>query len=398
MEGYNKLVLNPEWISHGVYKIINWTNGQNTHEISLKEFVEVFKDDLERYPINDTHAFLYELMMRFELAYQNEEKNGLIIPSLLEIDQPYSLPTFEIGESLMLKYVATHTLPPDTISRFIVRHNPQIKADEQEDMSWKKGVVLENEKGAIALVIEIDRTINVSVKGADKTAFIVELRATLNDLFESYKTKRPELVYRLVPYGELPSPQRNSDAIFMSEERIIAKTIDNRPYHYDHKSRQDIPLAPTVESYNIDLTGNTGTIFFGGRENEISNTIINNNFNFYKCNIGLQGHLNELATLLAEDGKAAEAKEIENVAKALDKIDKTDDKEAVEKKGVLNRVKRILEDMGDKNASLHKIVAGLKDGISIAQDIGQKYNDFGQWLGWPPIPKPFLKDKKKDGK
>jgi S-adenosylmethionine/arginine decarboxylase-like enzyme len=44
-------------------------------------------------------------------------------------------------------------------------------------------------------------------------------------------------------------------------------------------------------------------------------------FNFYDCNIGLQGDLNELAQLLIETGKKQEAKELENVAKALEQLE-----------------------------------------------------------------------------
>jgi len=101
-----------------------------------------------------------------------------------------------------------------------------------------------------------------------------------------------------------------------------------------------------------------------------------------------------LADELKGAGHKDVAGDLEKAAKALDESDKKDDKDSVKKKGALNKVKRFLKDMGDKNSDLHKIVEGVKGGVSIAQDIGQKYNDFGQWLGLPQIPKPFLKDKK----
>ena len=117
-------------------------------------------------------------------------------------------------------------------------------------------------------------------------------------------------------------------------------------------------------------------------------------FNFYNCSIELQANINELSLLLEENEQVELAKELKKAAKSLDKIEKNDDRDLVKKKGVLNRVKRTIKDLGDKNSDLYKIIEGMKDGISIAQDIAQKYNDFAQWLGMPQIPKPYFKKDK----
>jgi hypothetical protein len=50
-----------------------------------------------------------------------------------------------------------------------------------------------------------------------------------------------------------------------------------------------------------------------------------------------------------------------------------------------------VDDLGDEDSTLHKTVKGIKSGIGIAQDIAKAYNDIGQWLGMPQVPKPFLK-------
>ena len=38
MEEYDTLVLNPEWISHGVYKIINWASNYERFSLSYQDF------------------------------------------------------------------------------------------------------------------------------------------------------------------------------------------------------------------------------------------------------------------------------------------------------------------------------------------------------------------------
>ena len=121
--------------------------------------------------------------------------------------------------------------------------------------------------------------------------------------------------------------------------------------------------------------------------------IIKSTFNFHDCNISLQGNLNELAQLLAEEGNDEQAKELENAAKALEQAEQCTSREEVKKKGILNRLKRLAEDLGDENSKLYKTVKGIKHGASIAQDIAKGYNDIAQWAGLPQVPRPFLKKK-----
>nr|NIR68332.1 hypothetical protein [candidate division KSB1 bacterium]NIU24606.1 hypothetical protein [candidate division KSB1 bacterium]NIU91543.1 hypothetical protein [candidate division KSB1 bacterium]NIV91211.1 hypothetical protein [candidate division KSB1 bacterium]NIW18472.1 hypothetical protein [candidate division KSB1 bacterium] len=103
-------------------------------------------------------------------------------------------------------------------------------------------------------------------------------------------------------------------------------------------------------------------------------------FNFYNCNIGLQGNLNELAQLLKEKGNQQEAKELENAAKALEQVENCKRPEEVKKKGIANRLKRLVEDLEDEDSNLYKTVNGIKNGISIAQEIVKGYQHFAKWI------------------
>ena len=99
---------------------------QKKYSLTLADFMTVFAEDAKRYP-ESKHEFLFKLMKHYELAYETKDGKDLIIPHLLKEDRLASLPDFSIGESLMLRYKAEQPLPPNTISRFIVRHNPEIK-------------------------------------------------------------------------------------------------------------------------------------------------------------------------------------------------------------------------------------------------------------------------------
>ena len=205
MERYNTLILNPEWIAHGVYRIINWLKGEGRHNLMLADLSRVFATVEGRFP-SSKFEFLFSLIKYYEPAYETDDCGCLIFPCLLEEDRPDRLPDFPVDESLALRYEADQPLLPNTISRFIVRHNQEIKTVKGRDIVWKCGVVLEDGKGSLAMVREdlVSNSITVSVKGADKSNYLSALRATLNDIFEEYKNMKPSLKYRIFEYGELP--------------------------------------------------------------------------------------------------------------------------------------------------------------------------------------------------
>ena len=386
MDEFDTLVLNPEWISHGVYKIINWVNEAKKHSLTLNEFSSVFKDDGNRYP-KQQHKFLFKLMKHYELAYETKNGQNLIIPHLLKEDRPAKLPGFPMGESLMLRYKAEQPLPPNSISRFIVRHNQEIKNEKKNGLVWRYGVVLEDDHSSTALVREEDRTISVYVKGEDKTNYISVLRETLNNIFNSYKSEKPELQYRIERFGQIPNDVEAKNPLWLPDRKILNQSNEDIPY-YEDMTGEHIDLHYTVKNYNI----NAENLMLDGRENKfVKDQSTHTIFNFHNCNIGLQGNLNELAQLLTEGGQKQEAKELANTAKALEQAEACKSKEEVKKKGIANRLKRMMDDLNDKNSTLHKSVQGIKNGISIAQDVAKGYNGIAQWTGMPQVPKPFLK-------
>ncbi|MEO1257325.1 MAG: COR domain-containing protein [Bacteroidota bacterium] len=386
MEEYDTLILNPEWISEGVYQIINWVNEAKEYSIKLSDFETVFAENKKRFSKNK-HRFLFKLIKHYELAY--ESKNGrLIIPHLLPEDQPAKLPEFLSNNGLMMKYEADHPLPPNTISRFIVRHNEQIRKEKNNYLVWKYGVILQDGKGSLALVRERDRTIEISVKGKDKTNYISQLRKTLNNIFESYKSQDPKLTYKIIGDQFDVPPE-----LWLPEQEIVVLDQRNKPY-YDYRTNRDIPMQPTVIHYNITnhqyFIRESENIIIGGERHQITK----NTFNFHDCNIGLQGNLNELMRGVAKKGNKEDAKELAEVVEILEEIKEGANKEEVKRKGGFQKLRRIVEDLGDKNSTIHKTVEGLRRGVSIAQGIAEEYNKIAQWCGLPQVPKPFLKKDK----
>lgn len=242
-------VINPNWISYGVYKIINWLRNANKHELWMNDLPQIFikPEDTKRYP-EKQYGFLFEIMQAYELAYpiRQCESEGLVVPHLMPRDQPEEdmQRDFPVADSLMMRYKMETALPPDTITRFIVRHHNDIMQNNTgKPLVWRFGVKLRDKNGTQALVIEDDRYINLHVKGHKAKDYLSLLRASLNEIFETYKSADPTLEYKI-------TETREQEPIFADDKTIIGYNIGGKRY-YEHNTKREVDVNKIITIYNI---------------------------------------------------------------------------------------------------------------------------------------------------
>jgi internalin A len=152
-------ILNPQWATNGVYKILNSHElFQNRGTLTLLMLNKIL--NLPEYP-RDKHLFIVDMMKKFELCYDIEPDKSFLIPDLLPKDEPF---TGEWDEALAFQY-HYNVLPMSIISRFIVRMNAFV-----HKTVWRSGVVLKS-GGNTALVKADteDRKIYIWVSGDENT-------------------------------------------------------------------------------------------------------------------------------------------------------------------------------------------------------------------------------------
>jgi GTPase SAR1 family protein len=255
MEDFNTLVLNPDWITNGIYRII--TQGFNKHEyiLTLEKGTEIIKNDKRyEYP-RDKVAFLFKLMKVYELAFF-KNNDCIFIPGILPLDIPDKLPELDnANERLTMCFVVEKVLPPNIASRIIVQRSNDIF---DENLLWREGAVLKYRDGdAVAFVFEDVRRITVRVTGNDKTAYIASIRETIKAIFDSYQVIKPDLEYEVL----IPEEIKISDSTMISNEqhnplmlpentiRDFLKGDQDYPYH-----NMRIPLDRTAQGYGIGLS------------------------------------------------------------------------------------------------------------------------------------------------
>ncbi|MEW6403589.1 MAG: COR domain-containing protein, partial [Chloroflexota bacterium] len=124
-------ILNPQWVTNGVYKILNsHALFQNKGVLTVAMLDEIL--NLPEYP-RGKRLFIVDMMKKFELCYNIESDKTFLVPDLLPKDRPdlkfSGIPAFEY---------AYPVLPSSVITRFIVRMNQHIDGN----CVWRTGVLL----------------------------------------------------------------------------------------------------------------------------------------------------------------------------------------------------------------------------------------------------------------
>jgi hypothetical protein len=258
MKSFNHLVLNPDWITYGIYRIINWgyANVKQTLSIDYNELIFTEDGDDVRYQKQDVR-FLFNLMREFELAFfKNGNEDRVFVPLLLPPDRPDELPNFQVGDCLTMVYEVKRALPPNITSRVIVRRHDEINSEYE---LWRKGAVLHYRDGnATALVVESDRTITVKIKGGDKTYYLAELRETMKEIFDSYSEVDTTLLYDVILPEVLlrhESSNYTKDTFepYMVSEKSIVAHHEKAHQLLNSKTGQFVETQPTIEAYYLSI-------------------------------------------------------------------------------------------------------------------------------------------------
>ncbi|KKL10857.1 hypothetical protein LCGC14_2551630, partial [marine sediment metagenome] len=130
-------ILNPEWVTEGVYKIINNKELMDNGGVLEWGMIGKVLNDPKRYP-TERHEFIVDMMRKFELCFDFPDGHGrrVLIPELLGENEPEL--GWDYDKSLNFEY-HYKVLPSGLICRFIVRMHHNLT---KEHIYWRSGVVL----------------------------------------------------------------------------------------------------------------------------------------------------------------------------------------------------------------------------------------------------------------
>jgi len=178
-------VLEPKWITEGVYKIINseiLVKRKGVLRFSLLEdILEQEKEDDYYYPPT-RYDYIINLMKKFELCYAIDN-DTVLLPDLLAVPEP----NFDFDSNEALKFFIEYDfLPRSIMPRFIVKMHRDIK----DDLQWRTGVFLENKQFNSCAVIRSDneaKRIYINVNGGQKRDYFSSILFNLREINRSFE-------------------------------------------------------------------------------------------------------------------------------------------------------------------------------------------------------------------
>ncbi|MDU9047517.1 MAG: COR domain-containing protein [Candidatus Electrothrix sp. Rat3] len=213
-------VLNPVWVTNAVYKIIT------SEEMADSKGLLALKDVGKLLPQScgeklccpqETHAFILELMQKFELCY-DLGRDAVLIPQLLPVPEPEL--AFNKDGSLRFALHYPDFLPPSVFPRFMVK----VHKDIHNETRWRTGVLLADKRSGAQAVVKADveaRRINIWVQGHTPREYLHYLRYLLTDINSSFEKL---IVSERVPMPD--DPQRTADY-----ETLLNYAKEDIPYY-----------------------------------------------------------------------------------------------------------------------------------------------------------------------
>ncbi len=196
---YDTRVLNPGWVTGGVYAIIRSKFvAEKSGQLSVNDMPMVLLGAEKLgiiktvdYP-SETHNFILELMRAFQLCFGNEEENleienkvqplKYLVPDLLQEFEPEMEEAWEEAP-VRLRY-RYEILFPGLISQFTVRTSELSEGLHR----WKQGVVLSHAEAKALVRVEPDhRELHVYIIGINEGSRLVMATIVRNELEALHK-------------------------------------------------------------------------------------------------------------------------------------------------------------------------------------------------------------------
>ncbi|WP_417888159.1 COR domain-containing protein [Zunongwangia sp.] len=203
-------VLDPEWVTFAVYKIINSQKlAHNKGILKLSEIRNILKikekNGKFKYPSSQLN-YIIELMIKFELCYKLSNTE-ILVPDLLAVQEPI----FNFENKDVLDIVISYEfLPKSIMPRLIVNlHN-----DIVDKFRWRTGFIINDSTLNTTSKIKADysrKEIKISVSGDRKRDYLSIILFIVRKINRSFKG--------LVSKINIPIP--NSNGVVVSHSHLL---------------------------------------------------------------------------------------------------------------------------------------------------------------------------------
>lgn len=362
----SRYILNPEWLSAGVYKLItNHRTEQLKGVVKLADFpiiLQKLEEDKFEYSEGD-YGYLREMMDVFNLAYIDPATKTCFIPKQFEKDIPAVLVKEELFTEDYIYYYFQYEgyFPDSLISQFIAEKYDKL----YKNYYWQQGIVLhdtdEDLKEETLAFVKADayrKLIEIKVKGNNKKALFKEIKQCLKDLQKDIAFDYKEIIvdiknniaidYKeiLVFYLEGETIYRKADANNNLVKINIAETLGTlQNDRISEKEVRTIIQDNRIYNHYLNVEGD-----FHNRGKNYNNKF---NFDEYAPNyVDILDDLEKVKKHLSKD----ETTSLNPIIKELDAVPKEKDPEK-SKNLLFNAIDRLKNFPNTINSEAEKLAA-----------------------------------------
>lgn len=181
-------VLDPYWISHGVYRVIDYLQRNKSMFITYDELNSVFTDEYDNYP-KSKRGYILDLMAHHKIGFRNDGGvRGLIVPCAASLFKPRSIIVDVEPDSLTIQIEREDRgeFPADFFYKYICVNKDDIKKSGERWAMWQKGMVLAGERASALVELNRNSWIAITVWGKGKKEYGRRLELRINDLLHEY--------------------------------------------------------------------------------------------------------------------------------------------------------------------------------------------------------------------
>jgi len=232
-------ILNPAWVTEGVYRIINARDLLKSEGVlTWPALRKILKKP--RYPHDRERRYILDMMRKFELcvSFRHGKDEKYLIPDLLPKKEP---DTGDWDDALVFEYHYPEVLPSSLISRFIVR----MEAIIHEQTYWRSGVLLAHRRNKALVRADSEAGfIHIAVQGQHNTRreFMAVIRHQIDTINQS--------IARLEAKCMVPHP--DEDVVLIDYEYLLENEAQNIAEIIPPGAKSKVNVKAVLNGYEIE--------------------------------------------------------------------------------------------------------------------------------------------------
>ena len=406
------IFLNPKWVMDGIYSVLaDKTVNENNGKFTKKWLFDFWEKHTNKYT-DDIKNKLLTLMLKdkFEISYKLENEDTYISPQLLP---PVSTNDYSWDYYNNLFYRFQYPfMPKGIVSRLIVRLNHLIFKENDTELVWKKGVILNYQK-AKAQVIEKEtkeglKVIDISINGEkfDSQNLLSKIK---NELENIHRKSFPNLNFEeMIPclcYSCIKEKPHYFS--FSTLKNYISK---EKPIIICEKSVEDVSIAKLLGNVTVENDeSKEAELLEYMKEKGLNVNIINNNTSDSSTNIkdsmnmdqkqtvevNISQTINQVVSELSALKKKVEEEDKEEIGEIIDELKELGEnpsKEEIIESGLLSDLKDKIGEFDETMQETGQVISKTSKAIKSAKSLGKTYNELASLCGLPNIPFFLVKD------